>query len=80
MISSPIPPSGHIPPAFLETLVNLESGVTKTLASEKNAGKKMAPAKGKALSIMKQTLKKKIKEFEAVVATYNEVSGPGARR
>lgn len=75
MISSPIPPSGHIPPAFLETLVSLESGVSKTIASEKSAGKKMAPAKGKALNIMKQTLKKKIKEFEAVVATYNEV-GP----
>lgn len=74
-MSSPIPPAGHIPPAFLETLVTLEKAVSKTIASEKSAGKKMAPGKSKALSIMKQTLKKKIKEFEAVVATYNEVSG-----
>lgn len=74
MISSPIPPAGHIPPAFLETLVSLEAAVSKTIASEKSASKKMAPAKGKALNGMKQTLKKKAKEFEAVLATYNEVS------
>lgn len=74
MISSPIPPAGHIPPAFLETLVSLEASVNKTIASEKSATKKMAPAKAKAVNGMKQSLKKKAKEFEAILATYNEVS------
>lgn len=73
MISSPIPPSGHIPPAFLQTLVQLESGVSKTITSEKAAAKKMAPVKAKAVTGMRQTLKKKMKEFEAVLLTYNEV-------
>lgn len=74
MISSPIPPSGHIPPAFLRILVELESGVSGTIASEKSAAKKVAPVKAKALNGMRQALKKKMKEFEAVLATYTEVS------
>ncbi|WVQ79460.1 eukaryotic translation initiation factor 3 subunit C [Cryptococcus sp. DSM 104549] len=76
IVASPIPPAGHIPPAFLETIVSLEADVTKTIASEKSAGKKMAPAKAKALNGMKQTLKKKSKEFEGPLKSYNE--GPDA--
>ncbi len=74
MISSPIPPSGHVPPAFLQILLELESGVSKTIASEKAAAKKMPPVKAKALNGMRQVLKKKMKEFEAVLTIYNEVS------
>ncbi|ORY35012.1 putative eukaryotic translation initiation factor subunit [Naematelia encephala] len=72
MISSPIPPAGHIPPTFLQTLVELEEGVNSTIASEKAAAKKMAPVKAKALSGLKQTLKKRSKEFEGVLKIYNE--------
>ena len=74
MISSPIPPSGHIPPPFLQCLVELEAGVTDTIATEKVSTKKMAPVKAKALTGMRQTLKKKMKEFEAVLRTYSEAS------
>ena len=74
MISSPIPPAGHIPPPFLKTVVELEQGVNSTIASEKAAAKKMALVKAKALNGMKQTLKKKAKEFEGVLKTYNLVS------
>lgn len=74
MVASPIPPSGHIPPQFLSTLVDLDTVVNKTIASEKSAAKKMAPVKAKALNGMKQTLKKKAKEFEGVLKTYNEVT------
>ena len=74
MISSPIPSSGHIPPAFLQCLVELEAGVTDTIATEKVSTKKMAPVKAKALNGMRQTLKKKMKEFEAVLRVYNEAS------
>jgi translation initiation factor 3 subunit C len=74
MAASPIPPSGHIPPAFLQTLVELEKGIADVLASEKNANKKMAAGKSKAVSSMRQSLKKKAKEFELLLKTYNEVS------
>lgn len=40
---------------------------------EKSAPKKMAPAKAKAVNGIRQTLKKKNKEFEGVLKTYNEV-------
>ncbi|AFR95378.1 eukaryotic translation initiation factor 3 subunit C [Cryptococcus neoformans C23] len=72
IVASPIPPEGHIPPRFLETLVSLEGDVAKTLAAEKSAPKKMAPAKAKAVNGIRQTLKKKNKEFEGVLKTYNE--------
>lgn len=77
MSASPIPPSGHIPPAFLQTLVELESAVNDTIASEKSASKKMAPVKAKAVSSMRQALRKKAKEFELLLKTYNEVSYRG---
>ena len=73
MMSSPIPPSGHIPPAFLQCLIELEAGVSSTIASEKAATRKMAPIKAKAVNGMRQTLKRKMKEFEAVLATCIEV-------
>ena len=74
MVSSPIPPAGHIPPQFLQTLVDLDAGVTKTVAAEKSATKKMTGAKSKAVTGLRQTIKKKNKEFEGVLATFNEVS------
>lgn len=73
MLSSPIPPSGHIPPAFLRCLVELNQSVNRTITEEKTAAKKMAPVKAKALNGLKQALKKKAKEFEAVLKTYEEV-------
>lgn len=70
MLSSPIPPAGHIPPAFLQTITELDTAVNETIKSEKSAGKKMPANKGKALNAMKQTLKKKVKEYETVVSQY----------
>lgn len=74
MVSSPIPPAGHIPPQFLKTLVELDADVNKTVAAEKTATKKMAGVKAKAVTGLKQTLKKRNKEFENVLETYNKVS------
>ena len=73
MVSSPIPPAGHIPPQFLGTLVELDSDVATTFAAEKSATKKMPAPKSKALTAMRQTLKKKGKEFELVLETYKSV-------
>ena len=73
MSASPVPPHGHIPPAFLQVLVDLDENVTATLSAEKKATKKMAAGKAKAVNSIRQTLKKKTKEFEQVLATYKEV-------
>lgn len=73
MASSPIPPAGHIPPQFLATIVDLDADVSSTYSSEKNATKKMPAPKAKALNAMRQTLKKKNKEFENVLETYKKV-------
>ncbi|WOO77654.1 Eukaryotic translation initiation factor 3 subunit C [Vanrija pseudolonga] len=70
MTASATPPAGHIPPAFLQTITELEKDVNDTIAGEKSATKKMPGAKSKALNSMKQTLKKKAKEFEGVIAQY----------
>ncbi|EIW71751.1 hypothetical protein TREMEDRAFT_43048 [Tremella mesenterica DSM 1558] len=72
MISSPIPPAGHFPPAFLACLVELNDAVNETITAEKTASKKMPVPKAKALSAIRQTLKKKMKEFEIVLTTYQE--------
>ena len=72
MSASPIPPSGHIPPSFLQVLVDLDENVTAKLAAEKKATKKMAAGQAKAVNSIRQTLKKKVKEFELVLATYKE--------
>ncbi|WWC65606.1 eukaryotic translation initiation factor 3 subunit C [Kwoniella dejecticola CBS 10117] len=72
VVATTVAAAGHIPPRFLEILVSLEKDVNDTIASEKSAKKKMAPAKAKALNGLKQTLKKKQKEFEGVLKTYIE--------
>lgn len=72
MLSSPIPPAGHIPPAFLQSLTELDDAVNETVKSEKSASKKMPANKGKALNSMRQTLKKKVKEFESVIEQYKK--------
>ncbi|WRT69433.1 eukaryotic translation initiation factor 3 subunit C [Kwoniella shivajii] len=72
VVATTVSAAGHIPPRFLEILVSLEKDVNDTLTAEKSAKKKMAPGKAKALNGMKQTLKKKQKEFEAVLKIYLE--------
>lgn len=52
--------------------MDLDENVTATLAAEKKATKKMAAGKAKAVNSIRQTLKKKVKEFELVLATYKE--------
>lgn len=74
MSASPTPPAGHIPPAFLQVIVELEQRIADTLASEKQRAKKMPAGKSKALNAMRQALKKKTKEFENVLKIYTDVS------
>lgn len=70
MLASPIPPAGHIPPAFLKAITELDESIAETVKAEKGASKKMPANKAKALNQMRQTLKKKTKEFETQLKQY----------
>ena len=74
MISSPIPPAGHMPPTFLQCFTELQQNVETTFNAEKSAAKKMPAVKSKALNGIRQNLRKKSKEYELQLKAYNEVS------
>lgn len=64
--------SEPIPPFYVRTLVNLESSVNNALVKEKEAKKKMNATNAKALTAMKQKIKRAIKEYETDVKKYLE--------
>jgi translation initiation factor 3 subunit C len=66
--------SEPIPPFYVRTLVNLESSVNNALAKEKESKKKMNATNAKALTAMKQKIKRAIKEYETDVKKYLEVA------
>ena len=65
--------SEPVPAFYVRTLVNLESSVNNTLSKEKEAKKKMNASNARALTAMKQKIKKAIKEYESDVKKYQEV-------
>ena len=65
--------SEPVPAFYVRTLVNLESSVNSTLLKEKEAKKKMNASNARALTAMKQKIKKAIKEYESDVKKYQEV-------
>jgi translation initiation factor 3 subunit C len=66
--------SEPVPTFYVRTLVNLESSVNNTLSKEKEAKKKMNASNARALTAMKQKIKKATKEYENDVKKYQEVS------
>lgn len=75
--------SEPIPPFYVKTLVSLENSVNNALAKEKEAkqekdskktSKVLNATNAKALTAMKQKLKKSVKEYETDVNKYNTVS------
>lgn len=66
--------SEPIPAFYIRTLVNLETSVNAALQKEKEAKKKMNATNAKALTAMKQKVKKAIKDNESEVKKYQEVS------
>lgn len=66
--------SEPVPPFYVKTLISLESSLTNALAKEKEAKKKMNATNAKALTAMKQKVKKAAKEYEVDVAKYQAVS------
>jgi translation initiation factor 3 subunit C len=74
MLASSTPPAGHIPPAFLGAITELDDVVNETIKSEKSAKKKMPANKGKAINSIRQTLKKQLKTFETQIEQYKKDS------
>ncbi|KAF6762944.1 eukaryotic translation initiation factor 3 domain-containing protein [Ephemerocybe angulata] len=62
--------SEPVPPFYLRTLIGLETSVNDALAKEKTAKKKMNATNAKALTAMKQKIKKAHKEYEAQIKKY----------
>jgi translation initiation factor 3 subunit C len=63
-----------VPAFFIKSVVNLETSINNTVQKEKEAKKKMNPSSAKALTAMKQKIKKTLKEYETAVKKYHEVS------
>jgi len=66
--------SEPVPAFFIRSLVNLDTAVNNTIQKEKEAKKKMNPSNAKALTAMKQKIKKSAKEYETDVKKYQDVS------
>ena len=60
-----------IPPFFIRTITDLESSVND--AQSKDAKKKMNATNARALTAMKQKVKKTLKDFEKEVKQYQAV-------
>ncbi|KAI9455352.1 eukaryotic translation initiation factor 3 subunit 8 N-terminus-domain-containing protein [Lactarius psammicola] len=61
-----------IPPFYIRTLISLETGLNAALAKEKEAKKKMNASNARALTAMKQKVRKTVKEFEKEIKQYND--------
>jgi translation initiation factor 3 subunit C len=66
--------SEPIPPFFIKTLLSLETSLNNAIAKEKEAKKKMNATNAKALTAMKQKVKKAQKEYESDLTKYQAVS------
>lgn len=66
--------SEPVPPFYIRTLVDLESALNAAVSKEKEAKKKMNASNARALTAMKQKVKKIVKESEVDVKRYQEDS------
>lgn len=65
--------SEPVPPFYIRTLLSLDTSIKNALA-DKDAKKKLTATKAKALTAMKQKIKKALKEHESEVAKFQTVS------
>ncbi|KAI0267168.1 eukaryotic translation initiation factor 3 subunit 8 [Gloeopeniophorella convolvens] len=61
-----------IPPFYIRTLSSLETSLNTALAKEKEAKKKMNASNARALTAMKQKVRKTVKEYEKEIKQYND--------
>ncbi len=66
----------HVPPFYIRTLISLEVALSAALAKEKEAKKKMNASNARALTAMKQKVRKTVKEYEKEIRQYNDVYDP----
>ena len=64
-----------VPPFYIRTLISLEVALNAALAKEKEAKKKMNASNARALTAMKQKVRKTVKEHEKEIRQYNDVRG-----
>ena len=62
-----------IPPFYIRTLSSLETSLNTAISKEKDAKKKMNATNAKALTAMKQKVKKAIKEYEKEIKEFQAV-------
>jgi flagellar basal body rod protein FlgB len=65
-----------VPPFYIRTLISLEAALNATLAKEKEAKKKMNASNARALTAMKQKVRKTVKEHEKEIKQHNDVHCP----
>lgn len=65
--------SEPIPPFYVKTISSLETSVNTALSKEKEAKKKMNATNAKALTAMKQKVKKALRDNEVEIKKYQEV-------
>jgi flagellar basal body rod protein FlgB len=65
-----------VPPFYIRTLISLEAALNAALAKEKEATKKMNASNARALTAMKQKVRKTVKEYEKEIKQHNDVYGP----
>lgn len=65
--------SEPVPPFYIRTLISLETALNAALAKEKEAKKKMNASNARALTAMKQKVRKTVKEYEKEIKHYTDV-------
>lgn len=65
----------RIPSFYIRTLASMEASLNNAVAKEKEAKKKMNASNARALTAMKQKIKKATKEYEKEIKQYTEVRG-----
>ncbi|KAH9961617.1 eukaryotic translation initiation factor 3 subunit 8 [Russula dissimulans] len=61
-----------VPPFYIRTLISLEAALNAALTKEKEAKKKMNASNARALTAMKQKVRKTVKEYEKEIKQYND--------